>query len=174
MISTGLVVQRELAGKGNHMSRIELNAELTRESFARAHASPRKRHAVLLHEPGAYFNEVYNFIGRDSYMHPHLHPGPEKIEIIHVLSGKAAVVYFDDHGQITQHTLLEPCSKDRIEVPAFTWHTYVMLTDEVITYETMNGVYDPATWKAFAPWSPAENADDAADYLAELRKAVEL
>jgi cupin fold WbuC family metalloprotein len=151
------------------MSRIELNPELERESFAKAHASPRKRHPVLLHAPGAYFNEVYNFIGRESYMQPHLHPGPEKIETIQVLSGRAAVIYFDDQGRITKSTLLESSATDRIEVPAFTWHTYVMLTEEVITYETMNGIYDPATWKTFAPWAPEENTSTAAGYLVMLR-----
>ncbi len=156
------------------MGRIELNAGLAKESFAKAHASSRKRHPVMLHEPGAYFNEVYNFIGRDSYMQPHLHPGPEKIEIIQVLSGLAAVVYFDQQGRITQRTVLDPAQCDRIEVPAFTWHTYVMLSDEVITYETMNGIYDPATWKKFAPWAPAETAGEAADYLIALRNAVSL
>jgi hypothetical protein len=30
-----------------------------------------------------------------------------------------------------------------VSVPSFTWHTYIMLTDKVITYETMNGIYDP-------------------------------
>ncbi len=174
MICTGPVIPRESSRKGKHMSRIELNAELARESFAKAHASPRKRHPVLLHEPGAYFNEVYNFIGRDSYMQPHLHPGSEKIEIIQVLSGRVAVIYFDDQGRITQQTVLTPAGLDQIKVPAFTWHTYVMLTDEVITYETMDGIYDPATWKTFAPWAPIESTTAAISYLESLRSIIDL
>ena len=154
------------------MGRIQLSADFARQSFAKANASSRKRHPVLLHKPGAYFNEVYNFIGWGSYMQPHLHPGSEKIEIIEVISGLAAVIYFDNQGQITQRTLLDPAKYARIEVPAFTWHTYVMLSDEVITYETMNGIYDPATWKTFATWAPLESAVEAADYLVSLRDAV--
>jgi cupin fold WbuC family metalloprotein len=150
--------------------------ELTREQLssglAMAAKSPRRRHPHLLHSPGAEFNMVFNFIMSDSYMQPHLHPGSEKIEKIHIVQGRIAVLYFDDQGSVTNCTVLKKGGVEFIEVPAFTWHTYVMLTEDVVSYETMMGVYNPSTWKKFAPWAPAESATDAGAYLTNLKIAA--
>ena len=136
----------------------------------RAIDSDRKRFAKILHQSGAEFNEVFNFITHDSYMQPHLHPGNEKIEYIHVIEGRLAILFFDDAGVIIGCTVLEKGGLSSIAVPAFTWHTYVMLSENVITYETMMGVYQPETWKRFANWAPLEGGAESADYLASLRR----
>jgi cupin fold WbuC family metalloprotein len=154
------------------MNRQELTDALVCNGFSRAYSSHRKRHPILLHEQGAYFNEVFNFVCRDSYMQPHLHPGQEKIEVIQVLRGVVAVLFFGDNGEVTRCTQLEPEGCDKIEVPAFTWHTYVMMSDEVITYESMNGIYDPETWKKYASWAPAEHSVGTEGYLETLRIAI--
>jgi len=133
--------------------------------------SPRRRHPKILHNPGDEFNRVVNFIMRDSYMQPHHHPGPEKIEKIYVLEGRMAVLFFDDAGAVTKVTHLEGPS-GFIAVPAYTWHTYVMLTDHVISYETMMGRYEPASWKEMAQWAPVENVPESAPYLESLKDAV--
>ena len=70
--------------------------------------------------------------------------------------------------------VLEEGKLDFIEVPAFTWHTYVMLSDEVIIYETMEGIYDIDTWKKMASWAPKENSLDASKYLEMLKCKVEV
>lgn len=136
----------------------------------RAINSDRKRFAKILHQPGAEFNEVFNFINHDSYMQPHLHPGNEKIEHIHVIEGRLAILFFNDSGSIIDCTVLEKGGVSSVAVPAFTWHTYVMLAENVITYETMMGVYQLETWKRFADWAPLEGGADGADYLASLRR----
>lgn len=145
-----------------------LTDEMVRQGFSEAYSSPRKRYPLLLHEHGAYFNEVFNFICRDSYMQPHLHPGSEKNEIIQAVRGALVVLYFDENGMITRKTFLNGDQFDSVEVPAFTWHTYVMLSSEVVTYECMNGIYDPLTWKQFAPWAPSENSAEATAYFETL------
>ena len=135
-----------------------------------ANVSPRKRFAKVLHDSGAEFNEVFNFIQYDSYMQPHLHPGVEKIEHIHLIEGRVAILLFDNKGFVNYCTILEKNGLTSIKIPAFTWHTYIMLTDNVITYETMMGVYNPKTWKKFAEWAPLENSLESIDYLASLRR----
>jgi len=137
-----------------------------------AAASARRRYPKILHNPGDEFNRVVNFIMRDSYLQPHLHPSPEKIENIHVVEGKMAVLFFDDLGVVTDFTVLEQGHTEFIAVPAFTWHTYVMLSEHVISYETMMGEYAPATWKTFAQWAPQENTPESAPYLQSLRDAA--
>ena len=139
----------------------------------RAGDSPRQRLPRILHEPGAEFNEVFNFMRGGTYMQPHHHPAEEKVEKIYLVRGRLAVIYFEDDGTPSQVTVLSEAGTDRIEVPAFTWHTYVMLSDEVVTYETMMGRYEPSSWKEFAQWAPAEDAPESAAYLRRL-KAIAL
>lgn len=146
-----------------------LTEQEKKEGIQLADASVRRRHPKILHQKGAEFNEVFNFMMTDSYMQPHLHPGDEKIEMIYLVQGKVAVLFFDDNGSITKCTLLEKEGIDMITVPAFTWHTYVMLTNSAITYETMMGKYDPQTWKDFFTIAPAENIPESIDYLKYLK-----
>ena len=101
-------------------------------------------------------------------MQPHLHPDAEKIEKIYLIRGKVAVLFFNDQGEIEKCTVLEKDGVELIEVPAFTWHTYVMLADHAVTYETMMGVYHPHTWKKTSDWAPLENTKDASIYLQRL------
>lgn len=135
-----------------------------------ASGSIRQRHPKILHNPGDEFNRVINFIMQDSYMQPHLHSGVEKIEKIYLIRGKIAVFFFDDQGAVKNGVVMKEGGVGNVEVPAFTWHTYVMLSDYAITYETMMGVYDPKTWKEFAQWAPPENSSQAPTYLNYLKE----
>ena len=138
------------------------------EGFLRARESPRRRYAHILHKPGAEFNEVFNFMLKDSYMQPHLHPSDEKCEDIHIVSGRLLLHFFDDTGEVTQSFLMQPLGFSHVRVPAFTWHTYAMLTDEVLTYESMWGRYDPLTWKRTAEWAPEEGDSKSTAFLQHL------
>ena len=133
--------------------------------------SEKRRFPKVLHSPGDEFNEVFNFIASDSYMQPHLHPGSEKIEIIYLVQGKVAIIFFGDNGEIQSSVTLEKGVVESIKVPAFTYHTYIMLSDVVVTYETMFGVYNPKTWKSLAPWAPSEGGIEAKNYLEQLKSA---
>jgi len=137
-----------------------------------AAASVRRRFAKILHQPGSDFNEVFNFMMEDTYMQPHLHPGDEKIEMIYLVHGELAVLFFDNKGVVIKCILLNKEGVDMIAVPAFTWHTYVMLSPSVITYETMMGKYDPQTWKDFFTIAPEENTPESIDYLCYLKEDV--
>ena len=119
--------------------------------------SPRKRHAKILHKHGDYFNHVFNVMMTSSYMRPHHHPGSEKIEQTHLVKGDLKIIFFDRVGDIEQIFLLSEDGRQHISVPAYQNHTYVILSDWVITYETMDGVYEPKTWKSLCDWSPAED-----------------
>ena len=132
--------------------------------FELATSSNRKRYPKILHKNGDKFNRVFNFLIKGTYMQPHLHPGKEKIEHIHIVRGKIAIIFFDDFGNINECFFLESGKTQLKEVPAFTWHTYVVLSDDAITYETMMGVYDVKTWKNLAVWAPGEDKDERHAY----------
>ena len=147
-----------------------LSEQENQRLLSEAVISEKRRTVKILHQKGDEFNHVFNFICDDSYMHPHLHPGDEKIENIHILKGSCAVIYFDDAGNPFHATLLGGGGSSIIKVPAFTWHTYVMLTDLVVTYETMLGVYQPDTWKRLATWAPSEGSETSLQYLNQLKQ----
>lgn len=148
----------------------QLSEQEIESGLAQAASSTRRRHPKILHTQGDEFNRVINFIMQDSYMQPHLHPGEEKIEKIYLIRGKVAALFFDDQGVIKNCVILEKGGVGHIEVPAFTWHTYVMLSENVITYETMMGIYEPKTWKHFAEWAPLENTSESLAYLNLLKE----
>ena len=143
-------------------------SEIT-EGLQQADKSARRRYPKILHNPGDEFNRVINFMMGDSYMQPHLHPGAEKIEKIYLIQGKLATFFLNDQGEIIQCTVLEKGGVEMIEVPAFTWHTYVMLSVSVVTYETMMGKYEPQTWKEFFEIAPPEDSPQSNDYLQNLK-----
>ena len=146
------------------LSKTEIN-----EGLRLAKESPRHRYAKVLHKPGAEWNEAFNFLLPNSYMQPHHHPSKEKVEGIYLVEGTLGILFFDEKGTVTQSVILEKGGEEMVQMPAFTWHTYVVLSRHVITYETMRGVYDPATWKGFAAWAPKENTPESIQYLDSLK-----
>lgn len=148
----------------------QLSDQEISDCLLQASKSTRRRYPKLLHSPGDEFNKVVNFIMQDSYMQPHLHPGVEKIEKIYLIRGKIAVLFFDDQGAVKNGVVMEEGGVGSVEVPAFIWHTYTMLSDYAISYETMMGVYDPKTWKEFAQWAPPENSSRVPTYLNYLKE----
>ena len=140
--------------------------------FTEAESSERKRFPKILHKQGDYNNKVINFILDQSYMMPHLHPGDEKIEKMFLVEGSFALVLFDNNGDISDSIILEKGGIESIDVPAFTWHTYIMLTKKVVIYETMEGVYEPSTWKEMASWAPLENTPEARQYIRLLKTKI--
>jgi len=143
-----------------------INAEEVLELKSMAQQSARSRHAKILHAPGAYENKVFNAMLSTSYMQPHQHPGVEKVEKIHLVKGKLCVIYFDNDGNITKRHMLAENGLTLVEVPAYQYHTYIVLSEYALTYETMDGVYDPKSWKKLAKWAPKEGTEEATKYLA--------
>lgn len=148
----------------------QLSKQEINDGLLSARNSERHRYPKLLHNPGDEFNRVFNFIMQDSYMQPHLHPGDEKIEEIYLIQGKIAVLFFDDQGAVIKLVLLEKGGMECVKIPAFSWHTYVMLSESAISYETMMGRYEPQTWKKFAGWAPPENTPESFAYLNFLKE----
>jgi cupin fold WbuC family metalloprotein len=64
--------------------------------FDASRRSKRSRSPKILHSKGDYVNKVFNFILSNSYMQPHLHPGAEKIEKMHLIHGAFALIIFDN------------------------------------------------------------------------------
>ena len=156
----------------NKFSIPKLSDTMLKECLQKAADSKRQRYPKILHQPGDEFNRVFNFMMKDTYMQPHLHQGEEKIEKMYLVQGSFAVLYFNDIGKVEKVSVIEKGGCEYIEIPAFTWHTYIMLKNNVVSYETMMGRFDPKTWKKLAKWAPRENTYESNSYLESLRRQL--
>ncbi len=93
----------------------------------------------------------------------------ERAESITCVEGRIGVIYFDDLGAIKNLVCLSPGAQENIIVPPLTWHTYVVLTEVGLTFETMTGVFEPETWKQTPTWGPLEGTEESVRYLTQLK-----
>ncbi len=158
----------------------KLDSILIAEILQRAHQSSRRRANHCFHSPSDRLQRMVNVALKGSYFAPHQHKNPDKLEIFTILSGRVIVITFNDQGEITDKVFLsrEPengntAAKEKtafqVEIPPGVWHTLVVLSEEAVLYEIIDGHYHPDTHKKFAPWAPLESDSEAAqEYLEKL------
>jgi cupin fold WbuC family metalloprotein len=149
-----------------------ITTELLNDLLEQASRSPRGRVPYRFHEHEEPVQRMLNAILPGSYITPHKHQNPDKVELIAVLTGKAAVLAFSDDGALQDIFLLEPDGPVRgVDIPPRAYHNFVALTPCVVL-EIVQGPYHPDTHKQFAPWAPVEGTPESADYLAELENHI--
>jgi cupin fold WbuC family metalloprotein len=140
---------------------------------AAAKASPRRRRNHDFHRWEEPVQRLLNALEPDTYIRPHRHQNPDKVEVFLCLRGRVAVLTFDEEGRLAETCVLSPGGPAHgAEVPPRTWHALVALEPGSAIFEVKEGPYDPATDKEFASWAPAEGTPEAALYLEQLRAAV--
>ena len=98
-----------------------------------------------------------NALQMGTYVRPHRHIGEDRWELFVILSGKVAILLFDDAGTVLERTLLEADGDNRIiEIPAGFWHSLYALQDNTVLFETKPGPYELVGDKDFARWAPQE------------------
>jgi cupin fold WbuC family metalloprotein len=151
-----------------------IDIKLIGEVLERARNSARKRDLYCLHEKNDTLMRMINAGLSDTYVQPHKHENPDKLELFLILKGAAAVLTFDDKGNIKDHAILDENGKTKgFEIPPRTWHCFVILSKEAALYELVEGRYDQKTHKKFAPWAPAEeNKEESRKYLDKLKSQI--
>ncbi len=139
-----------------------------------AAASPRRRKNRNFHpydeHPG---HRLLNAMQPDSYIPPHRHLDPNKDETFVVLRGLLGLVLFDDEGAVVRTARVGAAGAAiGVDIPHSTWHTAVALEANTVFLEAKAGPYLPFTAAEKAPWAPAENAPEAAPYLAMVKALV--
>ena len=153
---------------------IIIDKNLIDKVSGKAVASPRKRmnhnfHPV--HEDP--LNRLLNAMEPGTYIQPHKHKDPDRVEIFIALRGRFVVFIFDDNGQINEHTILDAREgKYGVEIPEQTYHCLMSLEPGSVAYEVKEGPYSPANAKNFAPWAPAEGDPGVNDYMKSLLDQV--
>jgi len=140
---------------------------------AAASDSPRRRAIVRYHDHEEPVQRMLNAMEPDTYVRPHRHTTPPKTEAFLALRGAAAVLRFDDAGDIAEAVIIRAGGPTfGAEIPPGTWHTVVSLEPGTVLYEVLQGPYAAASHKDFAPWAPGEADPTAPEFLAALRDEV--
>jgi len=135
-----------------------IDKDLVARVLSKARQSPRLRANHCFHRPEERLQRMVNAALYGSYFAPHRHDAENKREIFTILSGRAAVIEFSDQGEIEDKVLVEAGPGPwQVEIPPRTWHTLIVLSPEAVLYEVIDGHYDAATHKRFAPWAPPES-----------------
>ena len=147
-----------------------INNQLLEDVVSQARLSSRKRKNYNFHERlDANIQRMLNAIEPGTYVHPHKHENPDKIEAFLILKGKALVVEFDNIGEITSYCIISP--SDGVygsEIAPRTWHCIISLEQGTVVYEVKDGPYSPINDKDFAKWAPKEGDAGCDKYIANI------
>ena len=147
-------------------------ADMARAATA-ARGSERQRSILRFHDHGEAVQRMINAVEPGSYVRPHRHVDPDKCETFVALAGRACLCRFGDDGTLEETVEFSPDGPVRgVEIPAGVWHGLVALEPGTILFEVIEGPFQEATHKRFAPWSPEEGSPAAEAFLAELRARI--
>jgi cupin fold WbuC family metalloprotein len=151
-----------------------IDAALLDEVCAEAAASPRRRKNRNFHPADDHpAHRLLNAMQPDSYIQPHRHLDPNKDETFVVLRGLLGLLVFDDAGGVVQTARVGAGGTAiGVDISHGTWHTAVALEPDTVFLEAKAGPYLPFSAAEKAPWAPAENAPEAAPYLAGLKARI--
>ena|SRR5947209_6161085 len=162
-------------GRADPLSLVRFDDSLLDQVTHAARSGARKRSIVRFHEHDEYLQRMVNAIEPESYTRPHRHAAPPKPEVFLALRGSVLVVRFDDEGAPLEGVVASANGSVRgVEIPAGAWHCMVSLQRSTVLFEAIQGPYEAATHKEFAPWAPPEeDAEAGAAYIAQLRSHFE-
>ena len=145
---------------------IKITKDLLTSLSHEARQSPRKRKNYNFHtsyeDP---INRMLNAFEPHTYVRPHKHENPDKIEIFILLKGRVLIVEFDNGGTVIDHVILDSAEGNNgVEIPPRTWHTLISLQQGSVLYEVKQGPYIQLSDKNFAAWAPDEGNPDRLKY----------
>ncbi len=136
---------------------------------AAARASARLRMNDNLHAMDDPIHRLLNATEPGTYVQPHRHLLPPKVETMAVLRGRGAILLLDDAGEVIERAVLSPDGPVLVaEVPAGAWHTLIALAPSTVWFEVKAGPYAAPKPEEIAPFAPAPGAPEAGPYLARL------
>jgi len=146
---------------------IKIDKALLESVAAKARQSQRQRMNHNFHpELSDPLQRMLNVMEPFSYIRPHKHENPDKVETFVLLTGRMLVVEFNPDGTVSDQMLLDPSMGSfGAEIPPKTFHTIIPLEPCTAVYEVKNGPYNPIDDKNFASWAPGESDPGCVDYL---------
>ena len=122
---------------------------------------------------------LFNAIGINSYIRPHRHSIDPKDECLIAVRGRMALLVFNDIGQVDQVVKFGTQDNDAkqaigvgVNLSGGVWHTVIAEMPGSILFEVKSGPFNPEQAKEWPAWAPAENTQDAVEYLIKLKRSV--
>ncbi len=138
-----------------------------------ASKSKRKRAILRLHQHEEPVQRMVNAVLPGTYVPPHKHEDPDKVELFSILKGQVAVLRFNQIGEIDSVLPLDENGPIKIvEIPPRTYHSIVALKPSALL-EIIQGPYVAETHKQRAVWAPPEDSPKARDYLIYMNSIVD-
>ncbi len=145
----------------------EILDDLTKQSKK----TERKRKNYNLHNLEDTVQRFFNALEPETYVRPHRHHDPPKIETFIRMRGNFSVIFFDDSGTITDiYELSERSGNMAVDILPGIWHSVVSHEPGTVYFEVKEGPYVSTTDKDFAPWAPGEGSKESERYLDFLKK----
>jgi len=162
------------------MEIVKIDERMISELIAKSWGSPRKRAFGMIRSADCPNNVpaiMVNALQPGTYVAPHRHPSPDGREIWMPHKGVISAVLYDSSGNVTGHgKLSRDLSLKLLEIPAQTYHSLVVESDDAVLFELYCGVYNPApgAYKQYAPWAVPENApeNEQKNYLEKLTERL--
>ncbi len=154
-----------------------IDDSLVKDVTRAAENSARRRSSYAMHVSNdEKIQRLVSVLETDSYVRPHKHENPDKVEVFIVLQGKLLVVLFAEDGRISEHVVLEfGKSPWGVEVPPGAWHMTVALEPATALYEVVEGPWQDHSHKKYPTWAPAEEEKEAAQaFIARVRQELML
>lgn len=138
--------------------------------------SKRKRKNYNFHQDAAErIHRMIHATNPETYVQPHKHENPDKMETFIILKGRVLVVEFSEVGEINDHIILDSITGNYgAEIPAKTWHTLLTLEKDSLIYELKDGPWNASDDKNFAAWAPAEGKPDCMNYNKSILSKLKL
>jgi len=140
--------------------------------FSQARRSERKRAILRLHEHHEAVQRMVNVMLPGTYVTPHKHENPDKVELFSLIRGHVAILHFNGNGDVVDVIQLKNGGAIiAVEIPPRTYHSVVALEPTALL-EIIEGPYHADTHKQFASWAPTEDSPKAADYRLHLESII--
>ena len=147
-----------------------IHDQMITEIIKEAKTSTRKRINYNFHKTyDANVQRMLNAMEPGTYVQPHKHENPDKVEAFIILKGKALVVEFDNAGEVITSCVIS--TGDGVygaEIAPCVWHCILPLASGTVIYEAKDGPYSSANDKHFATWSPKEGDPGCDQYIKAL------
>ena len=154
-----------------------ISSDLINQTIDNAREFERKRSVYRFHERDEdKVQRMLNAIEPQSYVAPHKHEDPDKVEVFIGLLGKLLALEFDDQGKLINHQVFGPSQETRgVEFAPRAWHCVWSLEERSVAYEVIEGPYNDNDHKHFAAFAPKEEEKERAQsYMLEIKKSLGL
>ena len=143
---------------------------LIRQGIDASRNSPRGRIILPIHKSHSdLLHRMLNIVQPRSYIQPHRHLDPPKVESFMVIKGSILFFIFSNSGDIEKcHHLSAGASGIGVDVEPGIFHSFAATVADTVLFEVKQGPYEEICDKDFAGWAPIEGTAEAEEYLTRL------